>query len=142
MLCVVDEFTREALAIRVDRRLSSADVIETVAELMLERGTPAHIRSDNGPEFVEGCQELDLGRRQQHRRHRTRITLENGYVESFNSKLRDELLNGEIFYSLKEAQILIEAWRRHYNGIRPHSALGWRPPAPEVRVAAPLTWPA
>ena len=66
---------------------------------------------------------------------------ENGYVESFNSKLRDELLDGEIFYSLKEAQILIEAWRRHYNAVRPHSALGWRPPAPQASLMPPTVWP-
>ena len=143
MLCVVDEFTREALAIRVGRRLSSADVIETLAELMLERGTPAHIRSDNGPEFVAKAVRDWISAVGSNTAYiEPGSPWENGYVESFNSKLRDELLNGEIFYSLKEAQILIEAWRRHYNAIRPHSALGWRPPAPHVRVAAPLTWPA
>ncbi len=143
MLCVVDEFTREALAIRVDRRLGSADVIETLAELMLERGMPAHIRSDNGPEFVARAVRdwiAAVGSKTAYIEPGS--PWENGYVESFNSKLRDELLDGEIFYSLKEAQVLIEAWRRHYNAIRPHSSLGWRPPAPEVRIAGPVTWPA
>ena len=142
MLCVVDEFTREALAIRVERRLGSAEVLEVLAELMLERGVPGHIRSDNGPEFVATAVRewiaavgtktayIELG-----------SPWENGYVESFNSKLRDELLDGEIFYSLREAQILIEAWRHHYNAVRPHSALRWRPPAPEVRLAGPGPWP-
>ena len=143
MLCVVDEFTREALAIRVDRRLSSADVIETLAEMMLERGTPAHIRSDNGPEFVaRAVRDWIAAVGSETAYIEPGSPWENGYVESFNSKLRDELLDGEIFYSLKEAQILIEAWRRHYNAIRPHAALGWRPPAPEVRIAGPVPWPA
>ena len=142
MLCVVDEFTRQALAIRVDRKLSSAEVIEVLAELMLERGVPAHIRSDNGPEFVAksvrdwitavGCQTAYI---------EPGSPWENGYVESFNSKLRDELLNGEIFYSLKEAQIIIEGWRQHYNSVRPHSALRWTPPAPEVRLPRPCIRP-
>ena len=143
MLCVVDEFTREALAIRVDRRLNSADVIETLAELMLERGTPAHIRSDNGPEFVAKAVRHWISAVGSNTAYiEPGSPWENGYVESFNSKLRDELLNGEVFYSLKEAKIVIEAWRRHYNAIRPHSALGWRPPAPEIRTPGPLTWPA
>ena len=143
MLCVVDEFSREALAIRVKRRLNSADVIETLAELMLERGTPAHIRSDNGPEFVaKAVREWIAAVGASTAYIEPGSPWENGYVESFNSKLRDELLNGEIFYSLKEARILIEAWRRHFNAVRPHSALGWRPPAPEVRLHGPMLWPA
>ena len=102
---------------------------------MLRHGIPKHIRSDNGPEFVakavrDWLSRLDVG------------TLfiepgspwENGYVESFNARLRDELLDGEIFYSLRETQILIERWRRHYNTVRPHSALGYRPPAPETTI--------
>ncbi len=109
-------------------------MIETLAELMLERGTPAHIRSDNGPEFVAKAVRDWISAVGSNTAYiEPGSPWENGYVESFNSKLRDELLNGEVFYSLKEAQILIEAWRRHYNAIRPHSALGWRPPAPEVR---------
>jgi len=142
MLTVVDEFTREALAIRVDRRLNSAAVIETLAELMLERGTPAHIRSDNGPEFVARAVRdwiAAVGSKTAYIEPGS--PWENGYVESFNGKLRDELLDGELFYSLKEAQILIEAWRRHYNAIRPHSALRWTPPAPEVRLPQPCIWP-
>jgi transposase InsO family protein len=143
MLCVVDEFSREALAIRVKRRLNSADVIETLAELMLERGTPVHIRSDNGPEFVAKAVRdwiAAVGAKTAYIEPGS--PWENGYVESFNAKLRDELLDGEIFYSLKEAQILIEAWRGHYNAIRPHSALRWQPPAPEVFVTGTTPWPA
>jgi transposase InsO family protein len=142
MLCVVDEFTREALAIRVDRKLSSAEVIETLAELMLERGVPGHIRSDNGPEFVaQSVRDWIAAVGAKTAYIEPGSPWENGYVESFNSKLRDELLNREIFYSLREAQILIEGWRRHYNAIRPHSALRWTPPAPEVRLATPQIWP-
>jgi putative transposase len=133
MLTLIDEYTRESLAIRVERRLRSLDVIETLADVMLVHGRPEHIRSDNGPEFVAtvvrkwlerlGTQPLYI---------EPGSPWENGYCESFNSKLRDECLNGEIFYSLKEAQIVIERWRVHYNTVRPHSSLGYRPPAPEV----------
>ncbi|MGH9707684.1 MAG: IS3 family transposase [Candidatus Acidiferrales bacterium] len=131
MLTLIDEYTRECLAIRVARRLGRYEVIEALADVMLFRGTPEHIRSDNGPEFV--AEEL--------RKWLAKVgtgTLyiepgspwENGYCESFNGKLRDECLNGEIFYSLREAQIMIEKWRVEYNTRRPHSALGYRPPAP------------
>jgi transposase InsO family protein len=131
LLVLLDEYTRECLAIRVARRLGSLEVIETLAEVMMWRGIPEHIRSDNGPEFI--AQEL--------RKWLAKVgtgTLyiepgspwENGYCESFNGKLRDECLNGEIFYSLKEAQVVIEHWRVEYNTRRPHSALGYRPPAP------------
>ena len=143
MLCVVDEFTRECLAIRVDRKLGSAQVLETLAELMLERGVPEHVRSDNGSEFVaQAVRDWIAAVGSKTAYIEPGSPWENGYVESFNSKLRDELLNREIFYSLKEAQILIEAWRRHYNTKRPHSALRWTPPAPEVRLTAPQIWPA
>ena len=131
MLTMIDEYTRESLAIRVGRRLNSHDVIDILAEVMVERGVPEHIRSDNGPEFIArrlrkwlerlGTQPLYI---------EPGSPWENGYCESFNSKLRDELLNREIFYSLKEAQILIERWRMHYNTLRPHSSLGYKPPAP------------
>jgi putative transposase len=131
LLVVIDEYTRECLAIRVARRLGSNEVIETLAEVMLWRGIPENIRSDNGPEFVAkelrkwlasvgtGTLYIEPG-----------SPWENGYCESFNGKLRDECLNGEIFYSLKEAQVVIEQWRVKYNTIRPHSALDYRPPAP------------
>jgi len=142
MLCVVDAFTREALAILVKRRLNASDVLEVLAELMLARGTPSHIRSDNGPEFaaLAGREWLaNLGVDTAFIEPGS--PWENGYVESFNSKLRDELLDGEIFCSLKQAQILIEAWRRHFDTVRPRSALGWMPPAPEVGIARPVVWP-
>ena len=133
MLTVIDEFTRKCLAIEVSRRLRSDDVLHVLAELMVRHGAPDHIRSDNGSEFTaravrEWLTKLDVK------------TLyiepgspwENGYNESFNGKLREEFLNGEIFYSMKEAQVLIEQWRQHYNTVRPHSALGYRPPAPQT----------
>ena len=143
MLCVVDEFTRECLAIRVDRKLGSAQVLETLAELMLERGVPEHIRSDNGSEFVaQAVRDWIAAVGSKTAYIEPGSPWENGYVESFNSKLRDELLNREIFYSLREAQIIIEGWRQHYNSIRPHSALRWTPPAPEVRLIKPQVWPA
>ena len=136
-LNVLDEFTRESLAIRVRRKLSSTDVIDVLTDLFILRGIPAYVRSDNGPEFVAEAV----------RRWITAVGArtafiepgspwENGYIESFNARLRDELLNGEIFYTLKEAQVLIEAWRRHYNAVRPHGSLGYRPPAPET-----IIWP-
>ena len=135
ILNILDEYTRECLLIRVRRKLASWDVLEALSELFLRRGVPGFIRSDNGPEFVAGSV----------RRWITTVGAktayiepgspwENGYVESFNARFRDELLNCEIFTSLREAQILIEAWRRHYNTERPHSALGYRPPAPETIV--------
>ena len=135
MLTVIDEYTRECLAIEVSRRLRSDDVLDCLKDLFAHRGPPDHIRSDNGPEFTAKAV----------RRWLPRVGVktlfiepgspwENGYNESFNGKLRDELLNGEIFYTLKEAKVLIEQWRRHYNTIRPHSALGYRPPAPQTLI--------
>ena len=133
MLTLVDEFTRECLAIDVARKLRSDDVLERLSWLFATRGVPDHVRSDNGPEFTAQAVRDWL------KRVGVRTLFiepgspwENGYVESFNGKLRDELLNGEIFYTLREAKVLIEAWRRHYNTVRPHSALGYRPPAPEA----------
>ena len=137
LLTVVDEYTRECLAIVVARRIRSHEVLMTLSDLFLQYDVPEHIRSDNGPEFVaKAVREwlADLGV--------TTLFIEpaspweNGYIESFNGKLRDELLNGELFYTLKEAQILIAGWRRLYNGLRPHSSLGQRPPAPET-----ILWP-
>jgi putative transposase len=143
MLCVVDGFTREALAIRVARKLDSHHVIEVLAELCLARGVPEHIRSDQGPEFVAAAVKGWIAAVGASTAHIGKSSpWENGYVESFNGKLGDELLNVEIFNSLREAQILIESWRRHCNTIRPHSARGYRPPAPEVLLRGPTAWPA
>ena len=134
MLNLIDEFTRKCLAIRPRRRLNSRNVIEVVADAMIEHGIPEHIRSDNGPEFI--AQKLrnwlaDVGTKTLYIEPGS--PWENGYCESFNSKLRDEFLNGEIFYSLKEVQVLAERWRVYYNTVRPHSSLGYRPPAPAAQ---------
>jgi transposase InsO family protein len=140
ILVIIDEYTRECLAMRVARCITSGDVLEVLYELLLLRGVPEHIRSDNGPEFTAKAVRKWL--------NRVGVkTLfiepgspwENGYVESFNSKLRDELLNGEIFTTLIEARVLIEQWRQEYNHIRPHSSLGYRPPAPEAKLSLALT---
>ncbi len=135
-LNVVDEFTREALAIRVGRQLKATDVIDVLADLFIARGTPVHIRSDNGPEFaaiaVKGWI-MGVGAKTAYIEPGS--PWENGYVESFNGKFRDELLSCEIFNTLAEAKVLIEQWRVHYNTARPHSSLGYRPPAPEVIVS-------
>ena len=133
ILTMIDEYTRECLAMLVNRRITSLDVIEQLYDLFLIRGVPEYIRSDNGPEFTAKAIRKWL--------NRVGVkTLfiepgspwENGYIESFNGKLRDELLNYEIFTTLAEAKVLIEEWRREYNGVRPHSSLGYRPPAPEA----------
>jgi len=130
MLTIVDEFTRECLAIDVARSLKSDDVLEQLAWLMATRDVPAHIRSDNGAEFTAkavrkwlknvGVRTLFI---------EPGSPWENGYIESFNGKLRDELLAREWFDTLKESKVLIERWRVHYNTVRPHSSLGYRPPA-------------
>ena len=131
MLTMIDEYTRECLAIRVARRLGSCEVIEALADVMLLRGTPEHIRSDNGPEFLAEDLQKWLAKVGTETLYiEPGSPWENGYCESFNGKLRDECLNGEIFYSLKEAQIVIEKWRVEYNTRRPHSSLGYKPPAP------------
>ena len=136
ILNIIDEFTKECLASFVARRIRSQDVIFVLADLFIEHGMPEHVRSDNGPEFVAkkllkwfktlNVKPLFIA---------PGSPWENGYCESFNGKMRFQLLDGEIFYSLLEARVVIEAWRRHYNEVRPHSSLGGRPPrAPETRV--------
>lgn len=141
ILNIIDEYTRECLCCRVARQLNHSDVIDALARLFWSRGIPAHIRSDNGPEFTAKRVREWLGRLEVRPLFiEPGSPWENGYVESFNGKMRDEFLNGEIFYSLKEAQILTEQWRRQYNTIRPHSALGYRPPAPAaILVSSSLT---
>jgi transposase InsO family protein len=140
ILNIIDEYTRECLAILVKRRITSQDVIDQLFQLIIFRGIPEHIRSDNGPEFTAGAI----------RRWLSRVGVktlfiepgspwENGYIESFNGKLRDELLNRGIFTTLTEARVLIEQWRREYNQVRPHSSLGYLPPAPEARIMVTLT---
>jgi len=136
VLNIIDEFTRESLSGKVNRKISSQDVIDELFNLFIFRGIPEHIRSDNGPEFTAKVVRRWLN-------HLGVKTLfiepgspwENGYIESFNGKLRDELLDREIFTTLEEAKALIEQWRRNYNQVRPHSALGYQPPAPEAILA-------
>jgi len=140
ILAILDEYTRECLALLVDRRITSEDVIDQLFNLFVFRGIPQHIRSDNGSEFT--AREI--------RNWLTRLGVrtlfiepgspwENGYIESFNGKMRDELLNREIFTTLTEARVLIEEWRKEYNQVRPHSSLGYRPPAPEAIIPVTLT---
>jgi transposase InsO family protein len=137
MLNIIDEFTRECLAIRINRKLNSTDVIDVLSDLFILRGVPGHVRSDNGPEFIaKAVREWIAAVGAKTAFIEPGSPWENGYCESFNSKLRDELLNSEIFYSLAEAKVIIEAWRRYYNTERPHSSLGYKPPAPEA-----IAWP-
>jgi putative transposase len=133
MLNVIDEYTRECLCIHVARQVTAHDVVEELTKLFVTRGTPKYLRSDNGSEFVAetvrtwlqrvGVETLFI---------EPGSPWENGYIESFNGKFRDELLNGEIFDTIVEAKVITERWRNTYNKIRPHSSLGYRPPAPET----------
>ena len=137
MLNIIDEFTHECLAIRIDRRLKAIDVIDVLSDLFILRGVPEHIRSDNGPEFVAKAVQgwiSAVGAKTAYIAPGS--PWENGFIESFNARLRDELLDGEIFYTLAEAKIIVESWRRHFNTVRPHGSLGYKPPAPEVFIPA------
>ena len=137
MLNVIDAFTPDCLAIRVGRKLKATDVIDVLSDLFILRGGPGHVRSDNGPEFVaKAVREWITAVGAQTASIAPGSPWENGFIESFNARLRDELLDGEIFSSLREAAVVIESWRRHYNAVRPHASLGYRPPAPEVFVPA------
>ena len=110
MLNIIDEFTRECLAIRIDRKLNSTDVIDVLSNLFILRGVPGHVRSDNGPEFIaKAVRDWIVAVGAMTAFIEPGSPWENGYCESFNSKLRDELLNGEIFYSMAEAKVIIEA---------------------------------
>jgi len=133
ILNIIDEYTRECLAILIGRKIRNQDVIDVLFNLFIFRGIPDYIRSDNGPEFTAkavrkwlerlGVKTLFI---------EPGSPWENGYIESFNGKLRDELLNREVFTTSTEAKVLIEQWRKEYNQVRPHSSLGYRPPAPEA----------
>ena len=137
ILTIIDEYTRECLGMLVQRHITSQDVLERLYWLFLVRGTPEHIRSDNGPEFTARAVREWLGRLQVKTLYiEPASPWENGYIESFNGKLRDELLNREVFDTLLEGQVLIEEWRREYNHVRPHSSLGYRPPAPQAVLPA------
>ena len=140
ILNVIDEYTRECLAILVERRINSPDVIDQLFNLFVFRGIPEHIRSDNGGEFTARAIRKWLGRMDVKTLFiEPGSPWENGYIESFNGKLRDELLNREIFTTLTEAKVLIAEWRKEYNQVRPHSSIGYRPPAPEAKMIATLT---
>ena len=140
ILNIIDEFTRECLVSFVSRKIKTQEVIDQLFSLFVLRGIPEHIRSDNGPEFTArsirqwlsqlGVKTLFI---------EPGSPWENGYIESFNGKLRDELLDREIFTTLEEAKVLIEQWRREYNQIRPHSAKRYQPPAPEAILTMSLT---
>lgn len=137
ILNIIDEFTRECLRVKVNRKITSQDVIEELFNLFIFHGIPEHIRSDNGPEFTAKAMRKWLSRLGVKTLFIERGSpWENGYIESFNGKLRDELLNREVFTTLEEARVLIEQWRREYNQVRPHSALGYHPPAPEAILTA------
>jgi len=140
ILTIIDEYTRECLGLLVKRRITSQEVIDKLFELFILRGIREHNRSDNGPEFTAKAI----------RKWLDRIGVktlfiepgnpwENGYIESFNSKLRNELLNREVFITLAEAKVLIKQRRQDYNHFRLHSSLGYRPPAPEVIMSEVLT---
>ena len=138
LLTLLDEYTRECLALEVSRHFTNEELQRVLGRPFVHRGIPRYVRSDNGPEFMAiavrewlervGVQTLFI---------EPGSPWENGYIETFNGKLRDELLNGELFTSLREAQVVIEAWRREYNQVRPHSSLGYRPPAPEAVMPGP-----
>jgi putative transposase len=133
MLTVIDEYSRECLSIHIQRQIKAPEVLFKLSELFIAKGVPDHIRSDNGSEFsaksVRSCLS-DLGVKTLYIEPGS--PWENGYIESFNGKLRDELLNGEIFDTILEAKVITENWRRHYNHKRPHSSLDYRPPSPEA----------
>jgi putative transposase len=140
ILVIIDEYTRECLALHVARSITNREVIEQLYELFLLRGIPEHIRSDNGPEFTAKAIRKWLARLGVKTLYiEPGSPWENGYVESFNDKLQDELLKREIFTTLMEAKILVERWRWEYNHIRPHSSLGYKPPAPEAKMPVALT---
>jgi transposase InsO family protein len=133
ILNIIDEYSRECLAIEVARSITADDVISILADLFVRLGLPEYIRSDNGSEFTAKSVRSWLGRLGAKTLFiQPASPWENGYIESFNGKLRDELLNREVFDTLYEAQVLIEGWRQDYNRIRPHSSLGYKPPAPET----------
>ena len=136
ILNIIDEYTRECLATLVDRKIKADDVLDQLFNLFVFRGVPEHIRSDNGPEFTAKVVRKWLNQMEVKTLFiEPGSPWENGYIESFNGKMSDELLNGEIFTTLVEAKVLINQWRREYNQIRPHSALSYRPPAPEAILA-------
>jgi transposase InsO family protein len=140
ILAILDEYTREYLSLYVARQISSQGVLDRLYNLFIHRRAPEHIRSDTGPEFTAKAVPEWLGRLEVGTLFiEPGSPWENGYVESFFGKMRDELLYGEIFDTLLEARVVIEDWRQEYNQHRPHSSLGYKPPAPETRMLENLT---
>jgi transposase InsO family protein len=140
ILNIIDEYTRECLAAVVARKIKAQGVIDTLFNLFIFRGIPAHLRSDNGPEFTAKAVRKWLSRLGVKTLYiEPGSPWENGYVESFNGRMRDELLSREVFTTLEEAKVLIEQWKREYNQVRPHSARNNRPPAPEAILTAVMT---
>lgn len=130
ILAVVDEYTRECLALHVDKRITAQGVVNVLEWLFLVNGRPEHIRSDNGPEFIAKAVQDWLARKGTNTLYiRPGSPWENAYIESFNDKFRDECLNMEIFKNGSEAREVIEAWRREYNELRPHSSLNYMTPS-------------
>ena len=139
-LMIEDEFTREGLAVEARRSFKATDVLDVLCELMMIRGTPRHIRSDNGPEFIAKAIQVFLGQTEVNTLYiEPGAPWQNGYAESFNSRFRDEVLNQESFADLAEARQISAWWKNHYNHRRPHSSLNYQPPA---RFAASLGVPA
>jgi len=137
-LSVVDEFTRECLCLKVSRRMTSRDIIEVLGGLFKAHGVPEHIRSDNGPEFIAKALREWLERSSVGPLYiKPGSPWENGYAESFHSKVRDEFLGCEVFESQRAATALGASWRRQYNEVRPHSSLGYRTPAEFARTCVP-----
>jgi transposase InsO family protein len=131
MLNIMDEYSRECLSIKVKRKINSFDVIETLADLFLMHGPPMFIRSDNGPEYIAIRLRNWLSKLKVKTLYiEPGSPWENGYIESFNARLRDELMNGEIFYTLNEAKVVLDIWRKEYHSVRPYSSLGYRSPVP------------
>ena len=135
ILNIIDEYSRECLLSFASRRITSREVVEFLADLFCRKGLPEYIRSDNGSEFTaKRVREFISNLGTYPAFIEPGSPWENGYIESFNGKMRDELLNGEIFDTMAEARVLIESWRAYYNTIRPHNSLSYMPPAPEARV--------
>jgi len=135
ILNIIDEYTRECHLSFASRRITSREVVEFLSDLFCRKGLPEYIRSDNGSEFTAKRVRKFISNLGTYSAFiEPGSPWENGYIESFNGKMRDELLNCEIFDTMNEAKVLIENWRTYYNTVRPHSSLDYMPPAAEARV--------
>ena len=139
ILSLIDEYSRECLALQVARKLTAADLIEVMEKLVTQRGVPTHIRSDNGSEFVARALQGWLADRQVKTLYiEPASPWQNGHVESFHGSLRDECLDRELMLSVAEARVVIEDYRKYYNEVRPHGGIGYRTPAQACREAQAL----